>query len=444
MRKNAAFRVFVLLFILSLIITALPLPAFAEDEAFPDVSGAESVFLFNLNTNKLIFYKDIENRIFTGSITKMVCGMIFCEYFAERADESVEITGEMLSSAQGAKIKLVAGDVITLKDLLYGVICGGGNDACYSLAIALSGSVEAFVTLMNNTVRSWGASNTFFTNPSGYDDANMYTTAEDVLIIAQRAAKNELYMEASSALSYVIKPQNSGKEIKLFNRNSLISSFYASGYQNKHAYGLIAGFTDLGQYTAITYLEKDGTEFLCGVMGAKTTDDPHQILSYQYVNAISEYAFANYKYQKIFDKDKYICTLDVSLALPEVNSEAANVDCYSAGEIYALVTPGFNMDNDITFGYYLHHKELYAPVKPDTVVGGVDVYYNGEIIGSTKLITGESVEENSILYSLNAMKAFFMDRFFVISIAFFALFISIYFFLQFFSVSFTNKSKRKR
>ena len=349
----------------------------------------------------------------------------------------------MIGRAQGAKIKLSEGDVVKYKDLLYGVICGGGNDACYALATALSGSVDAFVKLMNDTVVSWGAENTFFTNPSGYDDENMYTTAEDVMLFARRAASNSTYMETSSSLSYIIRLQNSDKEIKLFNRNSLISSFYASGYQNKYAYGLIAGFTDLGQYTAITYLEKNGTEFLCAVMGAKEDPYSDEILSYKYINEISEYAFDNYKYQKVFDSDQYICELDVSLALPPVNADKATVDCYSGGEIYALVAPNIDVDSDITYGYYLHDKSLSAPIKTGTVVGGVDIFYNGEIIGSTKLLTGADVEENSILFSLDRMKSFFLDRFFVSSMIIFALLLTAYFVTEHFNIKITRNKRKK-
>ncbi|MBR6679963.1 MAG: D-alanyl-D-alanine carboxypeptidase [Clostridia bacterium] len=448
MRNSTLFRVFILLFSFTLTITACSLPAHADDNYFPDVSAADAVFLFNLNTNKIIFSKNIDKQIFTGSLTKMVSGIIFCEYFADRIDDTVEITEQMLNNAQGAKIKLSAGDIVSYKDLLYGVICGGGNDACYALATALSGSVDAFVKLMNDTVASWGAKNTFFTNPSGYDDEKMHTTAEDALIISRIAASNSLYMEASSSLSYIIKLQSSDKEIKLFNRNSLISSFYASGYQNKHAYGLIAGFTDLGQYTAITYLEKNGTEFLCAVMGAKEDPYSDEILSYKYVNEISEYAFDNYKYQKVFDSDQYICELDVSLALPPVNADkatvdCATVDCYSGGEIYALVSPDIDVNNDITYGYYLHDKSLSAPIKPGTVVGGVDIFYNGEIIGSAKLLTGSDVEENSILFSLDRMKSFFLDRFFVSSMIIFALLLTAYFVTEHFNIKITRNKRKK-
>lgn len=444
MRKKALLRIFALLFVLSISVTAFTVPANAQNDNFPDVSEADAVFLFNINTDKLVYSKNIDKKIFTGSVTKMTCGVIFCEYFSDRIDETVEITESMISRAQGAKIKLSAGDVVSYKDLLYGVICGGGNDACYALAIALSGSVEAFVKLMNDTVASWGADNTYFTNPSGYDDENMYTTAEDVLLISQRAASNELYMEASSSLSYIIKPQNSEKEIKLFNRNSLISSFYASGYQNKHAYGLIAGFTDLGQHSVVTYLEKNGTAFLCAVMGAKEQAYSKDILSYKYANEISEYAFENYKYQKVFDEDQYICTLDVGLALPEVNSDKATVDCYSKDEIYALVSPTFDITQDITYKYYLHENELNAPIGEGAVLGGVDIFYNDEIIGSTKLLAKESVEENSILFSLDKMKAFFLDRFFISSMISFVLLLIAYFVTEALNIKLIKTSKRKK
>ena len=192
MKKLIFLKAIVLLISLSFIIGALSLPASAERDPFPDVSKADAVFLYNVNTDKLIWSKNLDKSIFTGSITKMMCGITFCELFSDRLDQSITITEEMISGAEGAKIKLASGDTLTYKDLLYGVICGGGNDACYALAYACSGSVEAYVKLMNDLALSFGLSDTLFTNPSGYDDEKMYTTAYDTLSLARRAINNEL------------------------------------------------------------------------------------------------------------------------------------------------------------------------------------------------------------------------------------------------------------
>ena len=94
MRNSTLFRVFILLFSFTLTITACSLPAHADDNYFPDVSAADAVFLFNLNTNKIIFSKNIDKQIFTGSLTKMVSGIIFCEYFAARYILSCQVHRE--------------------------------------------------------------------------------------------------------------------------------------------------------------------------------------------------------------------------------------------------------------------------------------------------------------------------------------------------------------
>lgn len=430
MKKNFFLRSIAFLFFLLWILNIFSVTSFAEDERFPDTSDATAVLLYNINSDKIIFSKNSDQKIFPGSVAKMMCGMVFCETFHDRLEDSVTITNDMIKNAEGAKIKLSAGDIVTYKDLLYGVICGGGNDACYALAVACAGSVREYVQIMNDTASEWGLEDTFFTNPSGYDDANMFTTASDVLALAQRSYQNALYLEASSSLSYTIKPQNADKEIKIFNRNSLISSYYASGYQNKHAYGLIAGFTDLGQYTAITYLKKGETEFICAVLGAKESADSKEILSYKYVNEISEYAFENYQFKKVFDANKYICTLDVDFALPQANEDRATVDCYSKSDVYALINLAASVEDDIVFGYYLHSDHIEAPVQKGCVVGGVDIFYKGELIGSTKLIAGEDIAENSILFTLNSMKKFFLGRLFIISIVFFVILFTAYLFLK--------------
>ena len=410
----------------------------ADIPAVPDTSNAKYVSLYNVNTDKVIYSKSTNERMFPGSAVKMMTGLIACEALDDRLDETVVITEEMIVASQGWNIKLKAGMTVTVEDLLYGVLCGCGNDAALAVATLCSGSISGFVDDMNAKALELGMKNTYFTNPTGLDDRNMYSTLSDIMILAKEAADNELYLDVSTAMSYVYTPEGTDEEIKFFNRNSLISNFYALGYRNLYAYGLIAGNTELGGYCAITYAEKNGTGYICAVMNAEATDDT--IYSYSIVNSLLDYAFDNYSYVRIAEKGQRICTAETKFAMPTSDDEQL-VSCIVSDDVYALTYMEIDPKNDLEYRYYLHNQPLNAPITAGMVVGGADIIYNGEVIGSAMLIAEEDVEASGMLLKLEKLRAFFMGRFFWLSIIFIV--VGLFFYFKISLLRF-RKGKRKR
>ncbi|MBO7310570.1 MAG: D-alanyl-D-alanine carboxypeptidase, partial [Clostridia bacterium] len=374
MRKNK--RIFAFLLFFAVVFNCFSLFAFAIEDT-PDISHANAVCLYNVNTGKNILSKNMQKQIFPAGAVKMMTGLIACEMLSTRLDEQVVITEDMLSATSGNNIKLKAGMSITLENLLYGVLCGGGNDAAIALANVCSGAVDAFVDIMNDKATELGLKNTYFTNPTGIDDKEMYSTLADIMIIAREASKNELYMNISSAMSYVYTPQGYDSEIKFFNRNALISNFYTLGYRNLYAMGMTSGNTDLGGQCVITFVEKNDTSYICAVMGADEHKD--KICSYDIANELVEYAFENYNYIKIAEGAKYDCDLEVENALPDSTDEAVYLRCIISEDIYALTYSDVSVDRNLKYRYYFHSEPINAPIAEGDIVGGVDIIYNGEV-----------------------------------------------------------------
>lgn len=417
--KKRPIKILILFLTFSFLFTGyLNLIAHAQISSIPDTSKAECVFLYNVNTDRMIYSKNATQKIFPGSAVKIMTGLIICERFADNLDQTVCITQEMIDLSYGWNIRLEENMLVTVKDLLYGMLCGGGNDATVALAIFCSGSVDQFVSDMNDKARSLKLNNTYYTNPTGLDDPSMYSTVSDTLILAKEAYKNELYIDVSSAMSYVYIPHGTTNEIKFFNRNSLISNFYALGYRNLNAYGLISGNTSLGGYCTITYSEKNRTGYLCGVMNAQADTD--NIYSYSIVNSLLDYAFDNYSYVQIAEKDKFICTVNTKFALPE-NKKDTVIRCVIMNDVYTLMHNDVDLKNDLEYRSYLHTEYLKAPVKKDMIVGGVDILYKGEVIGNAFLVTQNGVEASKLLIVLDGLKSFFTGRFFILSLCFSAI-----------------------
>lgn len=181
-------------------------------------------------------------------------GLLALEHFQGKLDTKITVTAEMLSKVSGNTLspKLSAGEVVTVEDMLYGCLIGGANDAAFVLAYAVSGSLEDFITLMNTKAGSSaiGARNTKYTNPTGIHDDGMYTTARDTAQIALYAWSVPGFSDIVSTSKYVIEETNMSEYRTVYNRNSTISKYYASGYYDERAIGMNAGGTAAPAATA--------------------------------------------------------------------------------------------------------------------------------------------------------------------------------------------------
>ena len=387
------------------------LSVFANGNQLPDASNAESVCLYNLNTQSAVYRKNENKPIAPGGTVKMMTGIIACEMLSDRLHDEVTVTQDMLEGVIGFKIKLQAGMVITVQDLLYGVLCGSGNDAAAVVSRLCAESTEAFVELMNNKAQELEMEHTYYTNPTGIDEPEMQTTLADTMLLAEYVSQNQLYMDISSVSSYSIATGADNEALKIYNRNALISNFSAFGYTNPNAYGMSSGVTDNSGYCVVTYSERNGTAYICAVMGA--VSDDQYIYSYKIANELLDYAFANRVYKQLAFKHTLICSVDVKYVMPDDEGNPVKLDCYINEDIYALTYKNINVEKDLEYRYYFHRDELVAPISEGAIVGGVDILYNGEVLSSTYLYAGSTVKPEGIIYRIDQLRAFFSGSFFI-------------------------------
>ena len=191
----------------------------------------------------------------------------------------------------------------------------------------------------------------------------------------------------------------------------MISNFSAFGYTNPNAYGMSSGVTDNSGYCVITYSERNGTAYICAVMGAGSDDQ--YIYSYKIANELLDYAFDNRVYKQLAFKNTLICSVDVKYVMPDDEGNPVKLDCYIKEDIYALTYKNVNVEKDLEYRYYFHREELIAPINEGAIVGGVDILYNGEVLGSTYLYAGNTVKPGGIIYRIDQLRAFFSGSFFI-------------------------------
>jgi D-alanyl-D-alanine carboxypeptidase (penicillin-binding protein 5/6) len=172
-----------------------------------DSQVAEGAGTFNLATNEVVYAKNIYERLYPASTTKILTAYIALKYCTDLS-QTVTISENAANQASDSSVcGLHAGDVIRMDDLLYGMMLRSGNDAAIAIAESISGSVEEFATLMNQEAAALGATQSHFVNPNGLPDENHYTSVYDLYLIFRAALQNETFVQIIGTTSYDVTYQ---------------------------------------------------------------------------------------------------------------------------------------------------------------------------------------------------------------------------------------------
>lgn len=172
-----------------------------SDDVLDSVVEAMGVFL---PADKTISYqKNIYEKMYPASTTKILTA--YLAITQGNLDDVVTVSAHAADQASDSSVcGMRAGDQIKLSDLLYGLILRSGNDAAVAIAEHISGSEEAFAELMNETARSFGATNSHFVNAHGLHDENHYTCVYDLYLIFSHAIEEEFFMQLIQTTSYTV------------------------------------------------------------------------------------------------------------------------------------------------------------------------------------------------------------------------------------------------
>ena len=158
----------------------------------------------------------------------------------------------------GSNLGILSGEELTVEQLLYGLLVHSANDAANVLAEQVSGSIEAFVELMNTKAAELGMKDTHFVNTHGYHDDNHYTTARDMAKLALYAVQNETFQKIVSTATYDIPPTNKYTKVRnLSNNNALINPMKGQKYLYSPAKGIKTGHTSKAGHCLLSEAEKN-------------------------------------------------------------------------------------------------------------------------------------------------------------------------------------------
>jgi len=159
-----------------------------------DMSQATAAALFDINNRNIIYAKNLHERLYPASITKVMTFLVAMEN--SNPDDMITVTeGAMIHESGASLCGLDPGDRLTMNQALHALLIASANDAASAIAIHTAGSVENFSKLMNEKAGMLGATNSHFVNPHGLSDDNHYTTAYDLYLIFNEAIKSEMFRE---------------------------------------------------------------------------------------------------------------------------------------------------------------------------------------------------------------------------------------------------------
>jgi D-alanyl-D-alanine carboxypeptidase (penicillin-binding protein 5/6) len=264
----------------------------------PSVS-ADSVVLMDATTGKILYEKNKNTAYPPASTTKIMTVLLVLEN--GNLDDMVTVS-KKAESADGSKIYIFEGEIISVKELLYGLILASANDCAIALAEHISGSTEEFAKLMNEKAKSLGCKNTNFVNPNGLYDVNHKTSAYDLALIMQELTSHAEYKEISTTPSYIMAPTNKSLEKRpLWNGNRLIhrgDSYYYEGCE-----GGKTGYTVQSKHSYIAVATRNGQKLIVSLIhdSAKTFFPDSRKLF--------DYGFNNFELSKFLNKDDAVSNL---------------------------------------------------------------------------------------------------------------------------------------
>ncbi len=320
--------------------------------------SAKAAVLINGDNGEVIFAKNADERLSMASTTKIMTALLLCEY--GNFQKEITVTAEMLR-VEGSSMGLLAGDKVTLHDLLYGLMLASGNDAANVIAFTVGGSLEGFVKMMNDKALELGLKSTHFETPSGLDGDSHYTTAYELAMLTKYAMQNEQFKKAVSCEKATLNYGNPPYKRTLTNHNKLLKQYDS-------AVGVKTGFTKKSGRCLVSAAERDGKFIIAVTLNAPSDWQDHK--------AMLDYGFSAIK------QTNYLPPCE-SYNLSVVNGQSDSLIV----KIEPLTVNSLDTA-DITCQIYLP-SFIYAPIKKGEAVGKA-VYKQGDRVLAEKPLLAEN------------------------------------------------------
>ena len=364
--------------IILIIFTIFPISNVFASDSEPSINATSAILIDN-RTNKVLYGKNENEKMYPASTTKIMTAILSLEN-ANLDDKVVASYDAVMNVPDGYSIaNIQVGEELTIEQLLEVLLVHSANDAANVLAENIGGSVDSFVSMMNTKCNELGLLGTHFTNAYGLHDENHYTTASDLAKLMQYSLKNEDFRRLAGLASCTLPQTNMSAPRSYSSTNEMIIP--GNQYYYQYITAGKTGFTTPAGECLISSGYKDNLELICVVLGCSDSSS-----RFNDVKNLYEYGFSNYSIKNIVNAFDSVTSIEVSNG----SKETKNLDLLVAETIPALVKNSDNNENiepEITL-----NDKISAPIEEGDTLGKVTYTVNG-VQYTSDLVASHYVEK---------------------------------------------------
>jgi len=350
--------------------------------------AAKSYVLMDAETGKILVENNAEQELPPASLTKLMTAYIATKEIqnGQIAENDAVTISEKAWRTGGSRMFVEVGKLVSVIDLLRGVIIQSGNDASVALAEYVAGSEESFASMMNATAKNLGLANTHFLNATGLPMENHYSSAKDMAKLARAI----IYDEPEHYAIYAQK-EFVFNDIKQQNRNLLL-------WRDSTVDGLKTGHTDEAGYCLVASAVRDDMRLISVVFGTK-----NEASRAAETQKLLTYGFRFFENRTFYSKGAVLAT-------PVVWKGSKNQVGLGLAKDLTLTVPR-GQAQKLTADAVLD-KGIMAPIAQGTRLGSIEVRLSGELLHSADLIALETVEQGGFFKRMwDGVRLFFYNLF---------------------------------
>ncbi len=374
---------------LSILLGIAPPCALAESGSTPELKSAQCALVGDADSGRILYNVDAYSRREPASLTKIMTLLLA----VESVEAGTSALTDMVTASSECKTGLGSdsatayidqGETMSLKDLMYCAALASANEACNIIAEHVAGSIGAFIERMNARAAELGCSGTHFANTHGMPDADHYTTARDLFLIAREAMSHELFRQLVGTAEYTTSATNDSPARSLTSSNALITrdSPYSDKYVYSGAAGIKTGYTENAGYCLVSAVQRGDMNVITVVLGADGDPDAKEFDSFADSVTLLDWCFANYSYRTLVQKGYAAAVQPL-----EADGVSGSVTLLCAQDISALAANSLDV-SQLKTSVELGSDTLAEAPAEGTVLGTVSFFdpEDGTLYGSCELV----------------------------------------------------------
>ena len=320
--------------------------------------SAEKAVVLDAATGRMLYEKNADDRSLIASTTKIMTALIICQRC--NVLDRVRIPAEAVG-IEGSSMYLQEGEILTIQELLYGMMLRSGNDAAAALAIHCGGTIDGFAELMNDKARELGLKDTHFVNPHGLDAPDHHSTARDLAVLSAYAMADPIFARTVGTKTVTV-----GDRV-LTNHNKLL-------WQLPGCEGIKTGYTKAAGRILVSSASREGRRLVCVTINAPDDWKDHKTLMDQ--------GFEDFTVREIVAEGEVLGYRHIlggdGTRVPLVAAEGFSYPLRAGEEVSIVLSP---------------RQFSYAPVAGGAAEGCAYAVLGGSVVGDIPLVWGFDLEE---------------------------------------------------